>query len=497
MKTLTKFLLAALSLAGQFSYAQTVTVPPKNPPPNYITPNATAASFVDSRGIVDPVEIRYFHQWYNGLASLGITDSDILYMASLRSQHNPVTGSTFFPMKGPTTVTVGSPTFTTNGCQFDGTGTKYVRINNTFGASLANYTIVCAFKANLTGVFGAVVGGYDGTTATAKGPHVMAHGSPSAGYTPYFVYNYWSGNGTTNGTATQSGIASSRCASGGPEFYIHTFAANNVTAKINLDVMRSTAVTGYGPSANNATYWTIGRLVDTTSAALNGEVAFFMLLNKTIPETTQNELRKLYTRTLGMTYIPRVNLLIDGDSLTIGTGTEIVYGQHFGTNAIWGQYTVHRNVAVSGSTVAGTGSRWTNDLSRFQIDNDYAIRQYYMDFVGNNDMTSGSPTTSVDLVNARKILWANARAAGMKVVVFTTAFSTNIAANVNYRTHWTNANNLVKAAFPYYDYLIRIDEDPRMLNFWDTTYYQADGVHFTSAGQKVIEGLITTTIPYP
>lgn len=486
--------LLSLILCGLCSgvYAQNISVlGTRNNVSTYYNPDNDAAAYLDAQNITDPYEVRYMHQWYAGLKSLNLF-TNTLYMVSLRSEHKALSGSTVTPMIGGTTVTQGTVTNHTSGAVFDGTGANWIRINNTFGASLANFTLVAAFKYTDNGAYQSVFGGYDDSTPK-KGPQMWIDGSPSLGYARNLSALGWSGNGTTNGT----GISAGKTATGGPQILIETFSPTSVAIKNTIGKVNRNAVTGYGPADNGSTYWSIGRMTTTSIGAMKGEVAFVMLIDKHITDAEQAELCRLYSRTIGQPYIPRVRLFLEGDSFTAGAAAEVTWRQHLGTNTIWGNYTVNRSVAISGALMSDAWLRWTNDIAKFAVDADWTTRQYYFDFIGNNNLNTLDTTMPAQLLSAKKILWANARAAGMKVVAFTSFMTTNTFTNATYRANWTNYNNLIAASRPYTDYVIRLDLDPRLQLFGDTTYFQTDFQHPNTLGHKVIEQILTSTIPYP
>lgn len=490
-----RILLLTLGLVaigvGTYTRAQQITIGARNNVSTYYNPDPDAANYLESQNISDPLETRYMHQWYAGLKSLNLY-TNTLYMVSLRSEHKALSGSTVTPMIGGTTVTQGTVTNYTGGAVFDGTGANWIRITNTFGASLANFTLMAAFKYTDNGAYQSVFGGYDDSTPK-KGPQMWIDGSPSTGYARNLGALGWSGNGTTNGTAITAG----KVGTGGPQILIDSFSATSVSIKNTIGKVNRSTVVGYGPADNGSTYWSIGRMTTTSIGAMKGEVAFVMLVNKALTDAEQNELRKLYTRTIGQTYIPRINLFLEGDSFTAGAASEVTWRQHLGTNTIWGNYTVNRSVAISGAQMSDAWLRWTNDIAKYTVDADYATRQYYFDFIGNNNLNTFDTTMPDQLLAAKRILWNNARQAGMKVVVLTSFMTTNTFTNATYRANWTNYNNLLIGARPYYDHIVRLDQDPRLQLFGDTTYFQTDFQHPNTLGHKVIESIIATTIPYP
>ena len=489
-KILFGFGLVALGLSC-FTKAQHITTPQRPAGPSYYNPDPDAANYLEVQNISDPYEIRYMHQWYAGLKSLNIYSST-LYMLSLRSEHKALSGSTVTPMIGGTTVTIGTVTNYTGGAVFDGTGNNWIRITNTFGASLTNFTLVAAFRYTDKLAYHSVFGGYD-DSAPHKGPQMWIDGNPNLGYGRNLGVLGWSGNGTTNGTVISAG----KQAFGGPQLLIASFSPTSVSLKSTLGKVSRTAVTGYGPADNQSTYWSIGRMTTTSIGAMLGEVAFVMLINKHLTDAEQNELRKLYTRTIGQPYIPRINMFLEGDSYTAGAASETTWRQHLATNAIWGNYVVQRNVSVSGALITDALTRWTNDVSKFAIDADYATRQYYVDFIGNNNINVLDTNAPNTLMTSKKFLWSSARNAGMKVIVFTGFMTTNTFTNATYRLNWTNYNNLIINNRPLYDVLVRVDQDPRLQDFGNTTYFQNDFQHPNTLGHKVIEQLFNTALPYP
>lgn len=365
-----------------------------------------------------------------------------------------------------------------------------------------------------------ILSSWNGALGGQKGPGVGI-GTHSSGVSSNISWRgtavqYWSGDRITNGAgffpyygqADQGKVAgiltSNLVRTDSPQLLITSFSATNVAMQNGLGPWVSSTVTGYGPVTNPASYFNIGLTAISTniqdqSYCFEGDIAAVFIFDKSLSESEANELRKLYTRTIGCKYEPRINLLIDGDYLTYGNSYGNVHvlpqWQHLATNSLWGKFVVAGNYASTNATSATVASRTTNGVAKFDIDVEYAIRQYYLNAAGINDLTSG--VTAADLLVTNKVAYAQARLIGNIVVAHTLPLTTNIHANATYAAAWTNYNALLRTATTSYDYLVDLAADTKFNNYNDTTYYTNSGVNLTTEGHKAWADLIRTKIQYP
>lgn len=524
-----KFLVLFLVLVtgGISSKAQRVTVPQRPPNANtYYTPNAEAAAYAKARNITDRYELRYLHLWFNGLESLDL-HTNVAYGASYRAQHKAQTGTNIYPMVGPTSYLHGGLQQYTNGIYFPGltNNTYYLEIPNTFWTTakpaysfLVAYRTAQSTNTKLSRL--ALVGSYNGAIPPQIGPGV-AVGSHISTVVDDINWSgaavqYWSGDGLTNGAgffpyhgqADQGKIAgivtTNIVRTDSPQVLITSFSSTNVAMQAGNGPWVSSTVVGYGPVTNPITYFKVGNTSfvtnNTTQAScFEGDIAAVFIFNKSLSEYEANELRKLYTRTIGCRYVPRINLLFDGDYMALGNSYGNVHvipqWQHLTTNALWGRFAVSGNYATTNATSDTIASRTTNGLAKFDVDIEYAIRQYYVHAGGLTDLALGVQAT--ELLSTNQVAFAQARSIGNIVVAHTLPLTTNIHSSASVAAQWTNYNALIRSSRSSYDYLVDLAQDSRFLNYNDTTYYTNEGVNLTTAGHKAWADLIRAKIRFP
>lgn len=526
MKTILRCFLV-LTCLGLNVNAQRVTVP--NRPPNlntYYNPNTEAAAYASARGIVDRHELRYLHNWFNGLDSLHIA-SNVMYGASFRVQHKSQSGTNLIPFTGPTTYIHGGLQQYTNGFFFPGTTntTYYLEIPNTFWTTAkTNYSFVIAYRSaistntKLSNL--ALLSSWNAAIPPVIGPGV-AVGSHQSGTSdsikwPGTAVQYWSGSGLTNGAgffpygaqADQgkvAGIVTTNIVhTDSPQLLITSFSPTTVAMQGSVGPWVSSTVSGYGPTTNPATVFKVGTTAFSTNTVtqancFEGDIAMIYIFNKALTESEANEIRKLYTRTIGCRYIPRINLLLDGDYLAYGNSYGGVHvlptQQHLTTNSLWGKFTTTGCYATTNSSSTDIANRTLTSVAKFDVDIEYALRQYYLHSGGTVDLLSG--VSAENLLVTNKVAYANSREAGNVVIAHTLPLTTNIHANAAIAAQWTNYNNILRTSRTSYDYLVDLAADATFLNYNDTTYYTNSGVNLTTSGYKKWADAIRTKIRYP
>lgn len=176
-------------------------------------------------------------------------------------------------------------------------------------------------------------------------------------------------------------------------------------------------------------------------------------------------------------------MVFDGDSLTTassgdypsqliaslpGTVVQVGVGKTF-------------NVAVGGQTIA---TMLTNAASN--VDSKFEAGKYNYVFIlgGTNDVAAGDNATTV---YNRIVSYCTARrSAGFRVVVSTLTHKGNPAQN----TIIDSINTSIRANWATFaDALADLDADSRLQNPADTTYFQADQLHYNTSGAAVVASI--------
>lgn len=183
-------------------------------------------------------------------------------------------------------------------------------------------------------------------------------------------------------------------------------------------------------------------------------------------------------------------MIFDGDSLTVGVGSD-------GTNTYPALSTsdlppyVAVNMGRSGSTLAQMNADAATRIDPLLVTTNERVA-VVVAWGGSNDLQAGA---SAATIYARAKQYAQDRkAAGWKVVLLTITSrgagtdTVRLAANALLRADFPTATayaNVLTGA-SYADYLADVASDPTIIaNYGNATYF-ADGVHFTSAGYALI-----------
>lgn len=448
-----------------------------------------AEAYIYNRGITDRTEIERIHVWYRGLKNLQLY-TNVTYMASLRSQHGAVSNSTtIFPMSGGVITLVGGVTQGTNGLVYTNSTSDYAWFANPLGTNLSAYTIVAAFAAEYTGAGAGVIGSYQ-HTANLKGPQLFVHGNVNAGVNAHAIYNYGSSDGSTSHSG---GFYAGRYVSGAGQFVALTYSSTAYKTYTGTEQVQ-TQSTNTSQVWNMNTNWFLGRLQENIRP-MKGTIAFCATFNKNLTEYEVGAVRRLYAKTIGKGYVPEATIVWEGDSVTSASNTEFVYSKHLYTNSVWQPRVQGRMIAVSGSTISDALSRFTNYAKPMLIEKDYS-RLYYSMYIGYNDIGGGTSAQTTYL--AYTSLASLAREAGFKVIAWTMQPSATISGAKE--TERQIFNRMLRENRGQYDILV---DAANQFPFREagvtanTDYYQVDGDHLTSLGEKQLSEAVYNALNEP
>jgi lysophospholipase L1-like esterase len=460
-----------------------------------------AEAYIFNRNISDPTEIYRLHAWYSGLKNLNIWSSIVL-MASYSSRDNALSGSTIVSMVGGNGTINGTVPQTTNGIVFTENTANYVSYANPLqSTALSAYSVFVAFDTEIKNGLSCLIGAND--NASANGITLFLNGSPQAGSAAHNVYTYYSSSGAAGGVPgdilSAAGVLQIGALTSGPQTLSFSFSSAQrvITSGFNLPGFSSGS---FGTVWNNTATWNIGRMT-TASAAYNGDVNLVLVLNRALTIAEHQSLRRLYTKTLGWEYMPRVNMIFEGDSLTAGAVSEWVYSKHLWTNVNYRTVVQTRNHALSAALSSAMLTDYSTSCANARIEFDYAPRQYFHIMAGGNDM-SGTTSGYDTFLNLRR-LWALAKADGYIVVAYTYPPTFGLTSDPVKEARRQECNYQIRQSGGY-DYLIDTEKIQGLQNNGDTAAlgssnptYQDDRVHFTSYGHKLIADYVAKIINAP
>lgn len=486
-----KKLLSILFLlcAGIFARAESVSLT-----------DYQAETYIYNAKVTSPDEVQRIHAWYRGLKHLNMF-TNIVLMSSYRVQHGAASGSTLISMVGGNGTINGAVPQTTNGLTFTNFTGNYVAYANPLqSAAVAAYSIMVACDVNpsTNSTSMALVGSTD--VASARGPQLWAHGSVHAGFQPHFANHSYSSDGTGAGQPgdmiSSASTIRTRGITTGPQMLTATFAAGQKSLTGGFDSM-GIATGTFGTVWNNGANWRVGQTL-AASQPLSGNIAMIIVANRSWEVWEVQAIRRLYHKTLGAGYMPDINFIVEGDSESAGVTGEYVWcGAPLWTNSLLNRKIQVRNLALSGAQLASMTTDYPTSAAPARVDFDYAPRQYFFLFGGNNDVAA-SPYTVIDQL---KTIWNYARADGFKVVAFTIMKTVGTDA---YPDNRKTLNTFIRNSAAFYDILIDMDQVPEIQNYNDTALlgstaatFQDDRTHLTSLGHFYLSRFIASKFNYP
>lgn len=191
--------------------------------------------------------------------------------------------------------------------------------------------------------------------------------------------------------------------------------------------------------------------------------------------------------------LDRVNLVYEGDSLTVGYpgASDASYPAQLGTllTAVGRAYPYSNRAASSETIVDMLASAETDAVDATY---DAAVANIAVLWSGTNDLfhTSDSAAT----IYANLTTWVQGRqAAGFRVIVLTPMPSDHVGVPGDYETRRVALNALINANSAGADAVVNLDADSRLTDPADATYF-ADRLHLTTAGYAVVAALVQPAI---
>lgn len=452
--------------------------------------DSDAQAYIDRVPIVDPVKALKIHQFIAGIKALGIC-TNVGIIADFRN--NVGTGTTAYSITGNDITLQAGVTWSTNGLEFSGSTGVYASFVNNLGSTLSEYTIIAAFNAGTSTPSAETIIGGNGDSH--YGPALLAHGSErQAGTALGWLFHDWGTAATTDvGSVNFAGrVAKDRGASGYRQIAFATKSSNSYSLQSGME--RVWATTGTIAAAyNGASEWRIGSDLDGNNR-LTGSVAFVAVIRAQLTQSQIQNFRRLYQSTIGDDYLPRINLIAEGDSLTSGANGIGGWTDNLQTNSVWGPRIHKRIVATGGDTLSQMFSQVNSQVGVWAHEWRNADKTWVILWGGANDVNSSSP----EVISGWILLCAqNYRNLGFKVAGCTIIPSAGH--NGTGATTRATVNAALKsnpAAF-YLDALVKLDEVPELQTTSNTTYFQGDGIHLTVAGAEKVAQKIVSTIPTP
>jgi lysophospholipase L1-like esterase len=500
MKKAFSLLLLALC---QFANAQTSSL---------IVQDIDAGNYIRAANITSRDIASQVNDWFIGLKSLGVY-TNVIYMVDLHVAHGAwdyaptawkpssdqygyIETTNLQParvMVGTNTTVYGIMTINANGAVFTN-GIQAIAISNTFGSTLSALTVFAAFKAEQTGAGSHVIGGYEGSSK--RGPMLWAHGTPSAGFQPTYMYNSLSGSGATNfaGHSTVAGQVSSQKISGHNQTAWTTYSPLEVKCSAGIETPSYTTNIYETTIYNGSTNWWIG-LTGDQGLPLKGNFRAAVIFNRNLCFEEMAAIRRLFSVTIGKEYLAPVFIHTEGDSMTAGSGNQGIWSLHLMTNQLYGSKFQRRMQATGGHNITNCIYDFSTNIAPYNIEFPYCDKQYYSLQVGINSLANGE---NLEVMwNNLSALWDRASLSGYKVIAFTVTGSESLTAAQEQNR--LNLNQRIRNATGRYAVLIDSANIPQLTvygNSANPTYY-VDGVHYTTAGHQVLAAEIMNKLQTP
>ncbi len=451
-------------------------------------------TYAAAAGLTDPNALFDLHNFVQGLKIANLW-TNLVWASDLRAHHNAGSGSTAYSLKGANGTVNGSPTWNTNGIIFSSNTTQYVEFTNPLqGTAIPAWTIFVAFKAN-PGYLRVLTSGLNGNSA--RGISTYAHGSPSSGTGDFKLFQDWGPDGTSYSATTFNllgRVAPLMAAPGFNQTAVFQYGPTEIAIKSGIDTKWKTTLASPTNAWNNGSVWRLGLTVDGFFP-MSGNIAAVFVWNQYLTEAQIRSVRRTYAATIGAGYLPTIELVAEGDSLTAGSNNgETPWSSLLATNSAWGPLISKANIATGGEGSSQTLSQINSQANPILIDRNYfATKQYYALWIGINDLVGSSAATIMTNLNAN---WAAARSAGYKVIAFTPTPSGNLSSGQ--QTEYTNLCASIRAATNSFDYLVDLQAVANLNDWRNTnTLFWTDTVHLRDAGQQAVLTNILRVLPTP
>jgi hypothetical protein len=265
-------------------------------------------------------------------------------------------------------------------------------------------------------------------------------------------------------------------------------------------VCSASAVTGYKDGVSNvtgtpmatgtATTFNVGGNADGANVFGAFDVFATVVFNSAISSTNEAAVRAALNASFGTPQRARANLVCDGDSRTYGTEAEYLqsYPWHLG-NRLGRQWRVW-NMGIGGAQVADMDAGFST-YGPALYDSAQPINLYVCEAGSADVFFNGANAT--DTYGHIQSLHSQARTLGFETIQHT--FGTIATATGPQQTQIDALNALIRAGVGTdFDALADCQANSALDNPGDTTYYAADGLHYTSLANSIIADLVRQAV---
>jgi lysophospholipase L1-like esterase len=268
-------------------------------------------------------------------------------------------------------------------------------------------------------------------------------------------------------------------------FFVYEFWRAGTTVRIyrNGHKLVDTIIT------NNLTFdpLTIMGKYDSTFGA-TVKLKEILVYDRALNETERNSMYRFYFR--GKSHFRQIRVVCDGNSLTYGATGTIPYPTALRT-LLGDRYKVI-NSGVNGNT---STQRLAAVTASVDINYNICAPSFSVLWIGTNDFFLSDTATVSNVYNNIVTYMNGRRAMGFKTIVCTVIPRLQDGTPANFESRRLELNTLLKNNYTSFaDGIVLMDEDSRLQNPLNTTYFNADKVHLTNTGYAVAAELVYNKI---
>lgn len=265
---------------------------------------------------------------------------------------------------------------------------------------------------------------------------------------------------------------------------------NGASSQMYVDHMDTAVYGGVTPGVNGVSAISVGN--DYVGSTPSGGKVVETIVYTGSHTTAQRNRIKAYAYRRLSAALACAQVVCDGNSLTYGYGLAVPATQGYPAQlqTLLGATTYVRNFGVSAIQTDAMVTNYPTRIAPF-LDTRRA-KNILVVWEGGNHIKLGgvsAATAWASLVSYMQL----ARASGWEIVLCNVGARGDIAGATE--TERDALNVLIAAGWATYaDAFVDIDADVNLSNPADLTYFQADTIHYTQAGQAVVAGLIDTAV---
>lgn len=163
----------------------------------------------------------------------------------------------------------------------------------------------------------------------------------------------------------------------------------------------------------------------------------------------------------------------------------------------------YSNTAISGSKYAGIKLAARNNEDLLSFANEWTVnKRMLIVWLGTNDIALDGKTDTQVLDDAIEFVTDRLKSGFKKIVICTIIDRTTWTSNPTLGTYRSDFNTALKAydfstLEAFYGADVRVaalDEETELSDYTDTTYFQGDGIHLTTAGNQIVADVIDAII---